>query len=222
MTIGIELEGTASARIAIVDYGVGNRRSVEKALAHAGVQAEVTADEARIRAADGLLLCGVGAFRTGAELLRASGLDRLVRERVAEGVPLLGICLGMQLLFEGSDERGGGEGLGLLPGRVRALRPAAGLKLPHIGWNLVDWTPGTTSPLRAGLPDQTAFYHVHSFVAEPEDPADVVAWGDYGGRFVTAVGRERVYGAQFHPEKSSKDGLRVLRGFAETCTRCAT
>lgn len=156
MSIGIELEGTASARIAIVDYGVGNRRSVEKALAHAGVEAEVTADPDRIRAADGLLISGVGAFRTGAELLRASGLDRLVRERVAEGVPLLGICLGMQLLFEGSDERGGGEGLGLLPGRVRALRPAAGLKLPHIGWNLVDWaaspTPGTSSRCAPACP----------------------------------------------------------------------
>jgi glutamine amidotransferase len=210
------------ARIVVVDYGMGNRRSVEKALQHAGADAVVTDDPDEIRRADGLVLCGVGAFPAGAERLRASGLGELIKGEVADGKPLLGVCLGMQLLFERSDERGGAEGLGLLPGPVRALPPVAGLKLPHIGWNSVTWTPGTTSPLRAGLPDGTAFYHVHSYVAEPEDPGDVVARGDYGRAFVTAVGRGRVHGAQFHPEKSSKDGLRLLRGFAQTSTRCAT
>lgn len=209
-------------RIVVVDYGVGNRRSVEKALERAGADARVTDDPDAVRAADGLVLCGVGAFPAGAERLNASGLVPLIKERVAEGTPLLGVCLGMQLLFDRSDERGGAEGLGLLPGPVRQLEPALGLKLPHIGWNSVTWSEGTTSPLRAGLPDGTAFYHVHSFVARPEEPADVVARGDYGTPFVTAVSRGRVHGAQFHPEKSSTDGLRVLRGFAETCLRCTT
>ncbi|WP_349239810.1 imidazole glycerol phosphate synthase subunit HisH [Patulibacter sp. SYSU D01012] len=206
-------------RIAVVDYGMGNRRSVEKALQHAGVDAVVTADADELRAADGLVLCGVGAFPAGAQRLRETGLGDLVRERVDAGTPLLGVCLGMQLLFEGSDERGGDEGLGLLPGRVQRLEAGDGLKLPHIGWNLVTWAAGTTSPLRAGLPDRTAFYHVHSYVARPEDEADVVAWGEYGTRFATAVSRGHVHGAQFHPEKSSTDGLRLLRGFAEACTR---
>ncbi len=217
-------------RIAVVDYGMGNRRSVEKALEHAGVRASVTADPDELRAADGLVLCGVGAFAAGAGRLAESGLGDLVRDRVADGTPLLGICLGMQLLFERSDERGGGAGLGLLPGPVRRLEAAPGLKLPHIGWNLVTWRPTGSGDrgedgrptLQGTLPDRTAFYHVHSYVAHPEDPADIVAHGEYGGPFVTAVERGRVYGAQFHPEKSSTDGLRVLRRFAVTCTRCAT
>lgn len=206
-------------RIVVVDYGVGNRRSVEKALERAGADAVVTDDRATIAAADGLVLCGVGAFPEGARRLRESGLDEVVKDRVADGTPLLGVCLGMQLLFDRSDERGGAAGLGLLPGPVQGLTPALGLKLPHIGWNSVTWSEGTTSPLRADLPDGTAFYHVHSFVARPEDPADVVARGDYGSPFVTAVSRGHVHGAQFHPEKSSTDGLRVLRGFAVACTR---
>lgn len=209
-------------RIVVVDYGVGNRRSVEKALERAGADARVTDDPAAVRAADGLVLCGVGAFPEGARRLRATGLVDLVTGLVADGTPLLGVCLGMQLLFDRSDERGGAEGLGLLPGPVRPLEPALGLKLPHIGWNSVTWSAGTASPLRAGLPDGAAFYHVHSFVARPEEPSDVVARGDYGSPFVTAVGRGHVHGAQFHPEKSSTDGLRVLRGFAETCLRCTT
>lgn len=209
-------------RLVVVDYGVGNRRSVEKALERAGADAQVTDDPDAVRAADGLVLCGVGAFPEGARRLRATGLVDLVKGLVADGTPLLGVCLGMQLLFDRSDERGGAEGLGLLPGPVRPLPPALGLKLPHIGWNSVTWTPGTASPLRAGLPDGAAFYHVHSFVAEPEEPTDVVARGEYGRPFVSAVGRGNVHGAQFHPEKSSTDGLRVLRGFAETCLRCTT
>lgn len=216
-----DASATDGPRIAVVDYGMGNRRSVEKALAHVGVRAEVTADADAIRAADGLVLGGVGAFPAGMARLRESGLGELVRERARDGVPLLGICLGMQLLFDRSDERGGADGLSLLPGSVVRLEAPGGLKLPHIGWNLVSWTD-SPSPLRAGLPDRTAFYHVHSFVARPEEPTDVVAHGEYGGPFVTAVSRDNVHGVQFHPEKSSADGLRVLRGFAETCTRCLT
>lgn len=211
-------------RLAVVDYGMGNRRSVEKALEHVGVQAEVTADPERIASADGLVLCGVGAFPAGMQALRASGLGDLVRGLANEGTPLLGVCLGMQLLFERSEERGGDEGLGLLAGSVHALEAPAGLKLPHIGWNQVRWTD-SPSPLRGDLPDDTAFYHVHSFVARPDDPSDVLATAEYGGPFVTAVSRGNVHGVQFHPEKSSADGLRVLRAFAETCkdhTRCPT
>ncbi len=211
-------------RIAVVDYGMGNRRSVEKALEHVGVRAEVTADPERIAAADGLVLCGVGSFPAGMQRLRDSGLDDLLRGLAGDGMPLIGVCLGMQLLFDRSDERGGDHGLGLLAGPVRALEAPAGLKLPHIGWNLIRWTDNP-SPIRDGLPDATAFYHVHSFVARPEDPSDVLATAEYGGPFVTAVSRGNVHGVQFHPEKSSADGLRVLRAFAETCkdlTRCPT
>jgi len=210
--------------LAVVDYGMGNRRSVEKALEHAGAHAVVTDDPDRLRRADGLVLCGVGAFAAGAARLAESGLDELVRSRVDDGVPLLGICLGMQLLFERSEERGGGEGLGLLAGPVRRLEPEPGMKLPHIGWNLVRWTDARAErpALRGDLPERTAFYHVHSYVAHPEDPADAVAHGDYGGPFVTAVQRGRVLGAQFHPEKSSTDGLRVLRSFAASCARSTT
>lgn len=210
-------------RLAVVDYGMGNRRSVEKALEHVGVQAEVTADRERIASADGLVLCGVGAFPAGMQRLRESGLGDLVRGLAGEGKPLLGVCLGMQLLFERSDERGGDDGLGLLAGSVHALRAPAGFKLPHIGWNLVRWTDNP-SPVRGALPDATAFYHVHSFVAHPDDPSDVLATAEYGDPFVTAVSRGNVHGVQFHPEKSSADGLHVLRAFAETCksTRCPT
>ena len=210
-------------RLAVVDYGMGNRRSVEKALEHVGVQAEVTADRERIASADGLVLCGVGAFPAGMQRLRESGLDDLVRGLAGEGKPLIGVCLGMQLLFERSDERGGDDGLGLLAGPVRALEAPTGLKLPHIGWNQVRWTDNP-SPVRGALPDATAFYHVHSFVARPDDPSDVLATAEYGGPFVTAVSRGNVHGVQFHPEKSSADGLHVLRAFAETCTstRCPT
>jgi glutamine amidotransferase len=213
------IDGT---RLAVVDYGMGNRRSVEKALEHVGVQAEVTSDPERIASADGLVLCGVGAFPAGMQALRETGLGDLVRGLAGEGMPLLGVCLGMQLLFEHSDERGGDDGLGLLAGNVRALTAPAGFKLPHIGWNLVRWTDNP-SPVRGALADATAFYHVHSFVAHPDDSSDVLATAEYGDRFVTAVSRGNVHGVQFHPEKSSADGLRVLRAFAETCpTRCPT
>lgn len=208
----------AGPRVAVVDYGMGNRRSVEKALRHVGAEAVVTAEPAAIEGADGLVLCGVGAFPAGAERLAATGLGELVRARVDAGVPLLGICLGMQLLFDGSDEHGGSRGLGLLPGTVRRLDPGPGLKTPHIGWNVVTWRSGAA--LAAGT-ESGAFYHVHSYVAEPADDADVVAHGDYGRPFVTAVERDRVLGVQFHPEKSSTEGLRVLATFVATCARSA-
>jgi glutamine amidotransferase len=200
--------------IAIVDYGMGNKRSVEKALEHVGARPAITADPEELAAADALVLPGVGAFPEAMRRLRAAGLDAVVRERAGAGVPLLGICLGMQLLFESSTEHEGATGLGLLPGDVIALSAP---KLPHIGWNEVTFT--RDSPLVAGLGERAAFYHVHSFVCRPADGADVIGCGDYGERFASIVARDNVMGAQFHPEKSSRDGLALLRNFARLADR---
>jgi glutamine amidotransferase len=200
--------------IAVVDYGMGNRRSVEKALAHVGATATVTSDHERLRAADGLVLPGVGAFPKAMENLHRLGLVELIRERTRGGTPLLGICLGMQLAFDCSSELGGAEGLSIVPGHVRVL-DTKGLKLPHIGWNQVAFE--RPSPLLADLPSSCAFYHVHSFVPEPAERQDVLGTGEYGERFVTAVQRENFYGVQFHPEKSSAAGLRLLANFVRVC-----
>lgn len=201
--------------IAVLDYGMGNRRSVEKALEHVGARATITRDHGALRAAAGLVVPGVGAFPRAMENLRSLGLDELIRERVAGGTPVLGICLGMQLAFDGSEEMGGAEGLGIVPGQVRVLR-ARGLKLPHIGWNEVSFT-APASPLIAGLPSRCAFYHVHSFAPEPAAPEDVLGTAEYGAQFVTAVERGSFFGVQFHPEKSSAAGLRLLANFARIC-----
>jgi glutamine amidotransferase len=163
-----------------------------------------------------VILPGVGAFPEAMRNVAALGLDELLRERAASGVPLLGICLGQQLLFERSDEHEGAAGLGLLGGSVTALRAP---KLPHIGWNLV--TFARESVLTAGLGEAAAFYHVHSFACRPSDDADVVGRGEYGEAFASIVERGNVYGVQFHPEKSSKDGLALLANFARVCARVA-
>jgi imidazole glycerol-phosphate synthase subunit HisH len=194
--------------IAIADYGMGNRRSVEKALAHVGAESTITDDHDAIRAADKVILPGVGAFPEAMRNLRAGGLDELLRERALAGVPLLGICLGMQLLFDSTTEHEGAQGLGILPGEVTALKAP---RLPHIGWNLVTLR---TAQLTDGLGEAAAFYHVHSYACRPADERDVVGWSEYGERFASIVERENVMGAQFHPEKSSRDGLRLLENFA--------
>ena len=201
-------------RIAILDYGMGNLRSAEKALEHVGAEAEVTRDHRAIRAADGVVLPGVGAFPKAMAEVRRLGFDSLVRELVAESRPLLGICLGMQLLFEGSSELGGAEGVGLLAGRVEAL-DAHGLKVPQIGWNPVAWR--RPSPVCEGLPDPCAFYHVHSYAPRPAGEEEVLGTATYGSEFVSAVERGPVLGVQFHPEKSGPDGLRLLANFARRC-----
>ena len=204
--------------VGIVDYGMGNRRSVEKALERVGARAVVTSDHETLTAADGLIVPGVGAFPAAMASLRALGLDDLVVRRAQAGTPVLGLCLGMQLLFERSVELGGDEGLGLLAGEVVQLRPdPPALKIPHIGWNVVSMT--RSSPLTEGLPERCAFYHVHSFVARPIDDGDVLGRGDYGGPFVSIVERGDVYGVQFHPEKSSTHGLALLRNFTAICAR---
>jgi imidazole glycerol-phosphate synthase subunit HisH len=202
--------------IAIVDYGMGNRRSVEKAFERIGARAVLTADHEMLEAADGLVVPGVGAFAAAMARLREAGLDELIVRRARAGTPVIGLCLGMQLLFESSTELGGDAGLGLLPGHVVAIE-ARGLKVPHIGWNVVTFT--RPSPLTEGLGEAAAFYHVHSFVARPAEEADVLGRGDYGGPFVSIVARDPVYGVQFHPEKSSAAGLRLLASFTALCAQ---
>jgi glutamine amidotransferase len=193
--------------IAIADYGMGNRRSVEKALAHVGAESTITTD---VSDASAIILPGVGAFPEAMRHLERTGLGEQLIERAQAGVPLLGICLGMQLLFESSTEHEGARGLGILPGTVTRLESP---RLPHIGWNLVTFE--RESALTEGLGRAAAFYHVHSFACRPADPSDIVGTSEYGERFVSVVERDNVMASQFHPEKSSRDGLRMLRNFAQ-------
>ncbi|MGI8414268.1 MAG: imidazole glycerol phosphate synthase subunit HisH [Solirubrobacteraceae bacterium] len=210
------MSGTLDApRIAVVDYGMGNRRSVHKALEHVGAHASITRDHDELRAAEGLVVPGVGAFPLAMRNLHQLGLAQLLTRSAAGGTPVLGICLGMQLLFESSEELEPVDGLGLLGGRVSRLE-SRGLRLPHIGWNEVSFERAT--PLIAGLPvDGCPFYHVHSLVARPSDPTDIVATAQYGETFATIVARGLIFGAQFHPEKSSAHGLRMLESFTHLC-----
>lgn len=203
----------AAPLILVLDYGMGNLRSVEKALEHVGARAAIGAEPDDVRAADGLILPGVGAFPRAMERIRATGLDELIAERAAAGTPVLGICLGLQLLFERSEELGGAAGLGLLPGEVTAL-DAPGLKVPHIGWASV--TLEHDSPLTDGIEPGTPFYFVHSFAVRPTE-GDTLGTAEYGERFTCAVERDNVFGVQFHPEKSSAAGLRLLANFAAKC-----
>ena len=209
---------TGAPAIAILDYGMGNLRSAEKALERVGARPQVTHDHRAIRRAAGVVLPGVGAFPRAMEAVRERGLDALMAERVAAGVPALGICLGMQLLFDRSEELGGADGLGLIAGEVRAL-DAPGLKVPQIGWNAVRWR--RRSPLAEGLADPCAFYHVHSYAAVPARADDVAATAEYGTQFASVVGRGRLFGVQFHPEKSGPAGLRLLANFTRLCAGAA-
>jgi glutamine amidotransferase len=202
-------------RIAILDYGMGNLRSVQKALERVGAGAVVAGGPETAREADGVVLPGVGAFPAAMRRVRELGLDELVAERVASGVPVLGICLGLQLLFERSTELGGAEGLGLVPGEVTGLE-APGRKIPHMGWEPVRWERG--SELTRGLETETPFYFVHSFAVRPRPGTDVLGTAEWGERFACVVGRPPLYGVQFHPEKSSAAGLRLLANFTEICS----
>ncbi len=195
--------------IAIIDYGMGNLHSVEKALQKVGAQTAIVAEPEGIKEAEALILPGVGAFGKGMENLHQRGFPQVVREWVAAGKPLLGICLGLQLLFEESEEMGIHEGLGLLPGRV--MRFQGPLKVPHIGWNQIH--PVQPSPILEGITDGSYAYFVHSYYAQPADPTVVLATTDYGVEFASVVGKGNVFGLQFHPEKSQAVGLRILRNF---------
>ena len=204
----------AGPRIALLDYGMGNLRSIEKALERVGARPERTDEHEAVRACAGIVLPGVGAFPKAMEEVRGRGLDLLLAERLEAGVPVLGICLGMQLLFERSTELGGAEGLGVLGGEVRAIE-APGLKIPQIGWNAVGWR--RASAITAELPQPCAFYHVHSFAAVPADPDAIVGTATYGTEFASVVAAENVFGVQFHPEKSGPDGLALLGAFVGLC-----
>jgi glutamine amidotransferase len=202
-------------RVAILDYGMGNLRSVEKALEKVGAEAEITADRKRVESADGVILPGVGAFPKAMGRVHEIGLDQLVAGRVEAGVPVLGICLGMQLLFDSSVENEGASGLSLLGGIVAPLA-ANGYKVPHIGWSPVHWEH--SSRLTEGLGEETPFYFVHSFAPRPAAEDDVLGTAAYGERFACAVERPPLYGVQFHPEKSSSAGLGLLANFIRICS----
>ena len=200
--------------VAIVDYGVGNLRSVERALARAGAAAVITPDPRVVASSDAVVLPGVGAFAPAAALLLGSGLGDAVREAAGRGRPVLGVCLGFQLLFEASEEGEGGEGLGLLPGRVRRIDAAPPLKVPHMGWNRLRMH--RPSALTAGVAEGAWCYFVHSYAADA-DPRDVVATVDYGGEIVAVCERGTVTGTQFHPEKSGAAGLRIYANLVAAC-----
>jgi glutamine amidotransferase len=210
--------------IAVVDYGAGNLRSVAKALERSGLSTRVTNDPADLRRADAVVLPGVGAFAGAMANLAAKGLDEAVAEWIRSGRPYLGLCLGLQVLFEASEEHGATRGLGILPGRVTRFpeRDASGarLRVPHIGWNEVRFAG--SHPLLAALPAADHFYFVHAYRAEPAREADVVGRAEYGGDFAAAVARENLFAVQFHPEKSQAAGRRLLDAWAAWLVRCGS
>ena len=197
------------SQVAIIDYGVGNLRSVEKAFAATGCEAIVTADEAELRNAQRLVLPGVGAFAACMKALSERGFDRLVQEKAQEGTALLGVCVGMQLLFDESDEFGVRAGLGLLRGQVRRFEND--LVVPHVGWNRI--YQKQSHQLFEGIADGSFCYFVHSFYCEPADGAAITGETDYGGRYASVVASRNICGVQFHPEKSQDVGLRMLKNF---------
>jgi len=212
--------------VAIIDYGVGNLRSVQKAFAAGGHNAVITHDPEVIRAAPRVVLPGVGAFGAAVDTLRAVGLESVAKEAAASGRPFLGICVGMQLLFTESEEMGLHRGLDIVPGRVlhfaeRNLGPAAcGVKVPQIGWNALSFpTSGNGTELFAGLEEGSMVYFVHSYYCAPGDPAAIAATTDFIAPYCSAVARGNVYGLQFHPEKSGAVGLRILDNFARLPAR---
>jgi glutamine amidotransferase len=197
-------------RIAIINYGVGNLRSVEKAFTSQDIEAVVTSDENVLRTADKLVLPGVGAFKACMDGLRGRGFDELVLEAAGAGKPIIGLCVGLQMMFEEGHEFGVHKGLGLMPGRV--VKFPEKLRVPHIGWNQVAFKQG--HPIFRGLPSQTFFYFVHSYYVETPDASCVLGETDYGMRYASICGRDNVVGVQFHPEKSQTAGLTLLRNFA--------
>lgn len=200
--------------LAVIDYGAGNLRSVLHALNHLQVDnVRVARSAYELRGADKIILPGVGAFGAGMQKLEEQGLIQPIREAVYAGTPYLGICLGMQFLFDVSDEMGDFPGLGLLPGHVTRLVDRGDLKVPHMGWNRLDQR--RTSPLFRDVPADGYAYFVHSYHCVPAEESDIAVTVEYGGPVVAAVQRDHIYGVQFHPEKSQQTGLRVLSNFLE-------
>jgi glutamine amidotransferase len=197
--------------IAVVDYGIGNLRSAEKALQHLGATAKLTSSPADIAAADAVVLPGVGNFGACMHALRGSGLEAVTLDAAHDHRPFLGICVGMQMLFDGSDESPGVRGLGVVPGRITLLPRTE--RLPQMGWNTLTVRPD--SKLTAGLPDPAWCYFVHSYAPEPDDDGVVAAWCEYGRRFAAAVERGPLWATQFHPEKSGAVGLALLANFVD-------
>jgi glutamine amidotransferase len=196
--------------VLIIDYGMGNLRSVEKAVDAVGGRPIISRDPEAVRKAQRLILPGVGAFGDAMRNLRQHGLDRAICDSVQDGTPLLGLCLGLQLLFTQSEEFGIHEGLNLIPGKVVKFEESF-LRVPHVGWNQVEGT--SPDPLLTGIPEGSYFYFVHSFYVEPESSANIVRWTSYGRRFCSIACRGNVWGAQFHPEKSQDAGKRLLCNF---------
>jgi glutamine amidotransferase len=196
----------------IVDYGMGNLRSVEKAVEAVGGRPLISGDPAVVRQAERLILPGVGAFGDAMENLRRQQMEDAIREAVNSGKPLLGLCLGLQLLFSESEEFGRHRGLNLIPGKVRKFQDP-GLRVPHVGWNQIEGNQ--PDPLLQGIPENSYFYFVHSYYVEPDRPEDVLRWTSYGHRFCSIACRGKVWGAQFHPEKSQDAGKKLLRNFLE-------
>ena len=201
-------------KIAVLEYGMGNWKSVEKAFERVGADAVPTKDERELWEADGIAIVGVGAFPTAMQKISDLGLDRVLTQLNEAKKPILGICLGLQLLFEGSEEHNGARGLGFLRGEVKRLE-TGGRRLPHIGWNPVQWRK--PSRLLAGLPEESVYYHVHSYVAKPDDEDVILGTSSYGEEFVSCIEHDNLFGVQFHPEKSSTYGLTMLDNFAKIC-----
>ncbi len=198
--------------VVIVDYGMGNLRSVQKGFERIGATAVISRDQKEIEQADRLVLPGVGAFPMCMENLTELNLVDSLLEFVNSGRPFLGICLGLQLLFDESEEFGRHEGLKVVPGKVRAFRKDMGLKIPHMGWNEVKFSKDT--PIFKGIEDNSYFYFVHSYYVDPESQSDTAAEAEYGIRFTCAVHRDNVFAVQFHPEKSQELGLTILKNFS--------
>lgn len=199
--------------IAIIDYGVGNLRSVEKAFQFLGYKACVTNDKSMIKASDGVVLPGVGAFAEAMERLKAEKMDKVVYKLVEEGTPLIGICVGMQMLFDYSEEGGNVRGLGILPGTVKRIPDNLHLKVPHMGWNRLDIA--RENNLWTNLPEKPYAYFVHSYYINADNKDDVIATTDYGIKLDVAVNRGNLFATQFHPEKSGEVGLKILKNFVE-------
>jgi glutamine amidotransferase len=204
--------------IAIIDYGMSNLRSVQKALEKAGYPASIVSTPEALRKARGLVFPGQGAFGDTMNNLRAQELTGAIKEAIADGKPFLGVCLGLQVLFDSSEEMGSHPGLGILPGRVRRFTGV--LKVPHMGWNQVDLRQGTDNPLFQGISDHSYFYFVHSYYVETDDEAIIGGTTDYGGAFTSMVARGNLFGVQFHPEKSSDTGQRVYANFGKLVAAC--